>query len=613
MCGIVGFLSFNKNNNIFDIETATKLLSHRGPDNSGAYKDEWVSLGHTRLSIIDVEKGSQPIFNEDGNVVLIFNGEVYNHNELRENLLVRGHIFRSRCDSEVIIHAYEEYGIEKALSLFNGMFAFSIWDKRVNKLFLARDRIGIKPLYYSLQRGFMIFASEIKAMTTNGIIPKRLRKECLFEYVTTNGVFGKNTMFEGVSEMEPAHYLSVDTSGKISIKRYWDMVSLVGTSSIMDDEEEILSCLDEKFKESVDYRLISDVPIGILLSGGIDSSLVSYYVAKSTHANAKKVKFFNAKNVTSEIDESPYAEMQVEFLNKKFGRKIDFESALLDSTRFLEYFSYLTYIYDEPLQFHSSGFIYDMCRHAGEEGMKVLLIGDGSDELFFGYERFERTLCDLEMGSFDGFSENDMIYFGGGINNLSIAQRLTGIDKRRVKEIESYKWLEFHNDLELKMRMMFHSIRFRLQSVLMRMDRMSMACGVEVRVPFLDHNIIEFANRIDSGIKYKDNIPKYIIKRLSKDKVHDQIIERKKLGSPSDIAYWINTSEAQELINDLTSSTSSISKSELNYSVVKEIINLHYSGKKKYSTLIWMLLSLEIWNKAVLKEGMNVLKASVNG
>jgi len=613
MCGIAGFLSFDKNNSIFDITAATQALSHRGPDDMGIYKDEWISLGHRRLSIIDLEKGSQPIFNEEGSVVLIANGEIYNHDELRNNLLAKGHKFRSRCDSEVIVHAYEEYGIEKALSLFNGMFAFAIWDKRLNKLFLARDRAGIKPLYYSLKNGFMVFASEIKAITVNGIIPKRLRKGCLFEYFTTNGVFGRNTVFADVAEMKPAHYLVADASGRISIKRYWDMVSLFRASSIIDDEEEILSGLDEKLEKSVNYRLISDVPIGVLLSGGIDSSLVSYYVVRSAHANAEKVKFFNAKNLTSEIDESPYARMQVEFLNKRLGREIDFESAILDSTRFLEYFSYLAYIYDEPLQFHSSGFIYDMCRHAKEDGMKVLLIGDGSDELFFGYERFQRALRDFDSGGLKGFSENDIIYFGGGINNLSIAQRLTGMDKGCVEDLESFKWLRSHKDLDVKTRMMFHSITFRLQSVLMRMDRMSMACGVEVRVPFLDHNVIEFANRIDHGIKYKDKTPKYIIKRLSKDKVHDRIIGRKKLGSPSDIAYWIDTSQARGLINDLTGSASSISRSELDYTAVKEIIESHYSGKKRYSALIWMLFSLEMWNRSVFKEDMNALKAGLNG
>lgn len=602
MCGIVGFLSFDKNTSPFDIETAVQTLSHRGPDGKGVYKDDWISLGHARLSIIDLKTGDQPIFNETKNLILIVNGEIYNHSELRKDLISKGHVFRSKSDSEVIIHAYEEFGIEKALSLFNGMFAFAIWDKRLKRLILARDRIGIKPLYYSLQKNFIVFGSEIKSLTANGIVDKRLRDGCLFEYFTAHGIFGSKTMFADILELKASHYFVIDNSGKSKEVQYWNMISLLGDSAKLGDESKIINRVDNELKKSVDYRLISDVPIGVLLSGGIDSSLISAYVVNSNQINAKTTKFFNAGNINSDIDESSYAKMQIGFLEEKKGHKIDFKSMVLGNAAFLDSLPYLSYIYDEPMIFQSSGFIYKMCSSARKEGIKVLLVGEGSDELFLGYDRFWRTLNYIESKRYPRYSEEEIIFFGGGLDNVNLVERLTGKSRDCVKDIESFKWLEKYKDIDLKMEMALYFITFRLLSVLMRMDRMGMAAGTEIRVPFLDHHIVQFVNRIESDIKFKAKKPKYIVRKLSRGRVHNKIIAREKMGSPSDVEHWLNRREAEVAFNQLIDSHDSISKSELDYSVVKEIINSHYHGKKKYATLIWMLFSLEMWNRMRLEK-----------
>jgi len=613
MCGIAGFLSFNRDTSQFDIDAAVQALSHRGPDDRGVYGDEWVSMGYRRLSIIDLETGHQPIFNEDSKIVLIANCEIYNYKELRRDLVSRGHTFKSKSDSEVIIHAYEEYGIDKALELLNGMFAFAIWDKRIKKLFLARDRLGIKPVYYSLKKDFITFASEIKSLFVNGMVSKRLRSGCLFEYFTNQGIFGSKTIFADVTELQPGHFMAVDDKGTQKIKRYWDIVSICGSSGTIDEERAILDGMDRELKRSVDYRLISDVPVGVLLSGGIDSSLIADYVAGSKHANAKSAKFFNARNVNPEIDESKYAGLQAEFIQNGRAKRIDFESLTLKSNRFLEYFPFLTYIYDEPLQFQSSGYIYDMCSQSRREGIKVLLVGEGSDELFFGYDRFWRTLSHIAEGRYEGYSEDEIVYYGGGIDNASLLGRLTGMTRASIEEIESFSWLRSHGDLDLRTRIMLYSIIFRLQSVLMRMDRMSMATGTEVRVPFLDHKVVEFAITINNDVKGKDAIPKYLVKRLASGRVHEEIIKRKKMGSPSDVAYWLEGSQAEHMLRDLTSSSGSISKSELDHSAVEEIVNAFYKGDKRYSVLIWMLLAIEMWNSVMKSEKPAGVKEEIYG
>ena len=597
MCGIAGFLYFNKGIKRFDVKEAVKRLSHRGPDDEGFYDDARVSLGHKRLSIIDLETGHQPIKSEDGSVVLVFNGEIYNHGELRKELAALGHGFRTRSDSEVIIHAYEEYGIDKTLSLLNGMFAFAVWDKVRGHLILARDRMGIKPIYFAIKKDYAVFASEIKSMFTGNAVSRRLRKDSLFEYFTAHGSFAKDTMFAEVSELEPSHYILIESKGGSRTVRYWDITSVLEDGPRQRDESGVANEMDERLGRAVDHRLMSDVPLGVLLSGGIDSSLISFYVATSGHYNAKSAKFFNARNLNREIDESEYAGLQVDFLKEKFGRNVDLESSVLESENFLGSFPYLSYIYDEPVQFQSSGYIYDMCSRAAGDRIKVLLVGEGSDELFFGYDRFWRTLTDLRSGKHRGFSDSEIIYFGGGIGNAGLVERLTGVGRERLRETEPFRWLERHRRMDLEDRITLYSIVFRLQSVLMRMDRMSMAAGVEVRVPFLDHTFVRFALNIDNGLKGRGGIPKYLVKRLAEGKVHGDIIKRKKMGSPSDIAFWLDSADSEAVMRNLTDSPGSISRTELDYPTVKRIVDSHYQGKNNYAVLIWMLFSIEMWHR----------------
>jgi len=491
MCGITGFLSFNNTAGRFDSGEAIRRMKHRGPDGDGCYSNDRIVLGHTRLSIIDLERGDQPLFNENRDIVLITNGEIYNYGGLRSELRSRGHIFATRSDAEVIIHLYEEGGIDSTLSALNGMFAFALWDKKQDMLYIARGRLGIKPVYYAFREDGLLFGSEIKSITAFGDVGRYLRKDSLFEYFTRHGLSGSRTLFADIERLQPAHYLACGASGNITFRRYWEATSLFYGAPMVEDEDEILDRLDKELKRSVDYRVISDVPIGCMLSGGIDSSLLLAYLAGSDRPNARQARVFNAKNVGADIDESPYAQREVAFLERLFGCPIAFTSFVLDNASFLRYFPYLSYIYDEPIQFEASGFLYDICRHARSSGVKVLIAGEGSDELFFGYDRYVRTLRHIESAVYSDYSESELIYYGGGIDNVSLVERLTMTPRDAVAGLPVFRWLERHKDIEIKSRMMLYDITFRLESLLMRMDRMGMAAGVEVRVPFLDHSLVQ--------------------------------------------------------------------------------------------------------------------------
>ena len=601
MCGIIGLLSYKKEAENINMKGPVEKLSHRGPDDNGQYSTRDVFMGHRRLSIIDLKTGRQPMINEDESVVLIFNGEIYNYKELRDDLIAKGRSFKTKSDSEVVLRAYEEYGIDKAISFFNGMFAFAIWDKRRTSFIIARDRLGIKPLYFTKNSRFLAVASEPKSLFLLEGAEKEINSEVLFEYFTSHEVSGERTFFKSVRKAEPGYFYVFTPDGKEKKTRYWELDEVFTRALNIESEKEALRLIDRGLEKSVDYRLTADVPVGVLLSGGIDSSLISYYVSRSTHKNAGAVKLYNAGNANKEIDESPYARTQADFLKDVLGHVPELESFVIGNTALLDMFSYLTYIYDEPIQFQSSGFIYDICARSKANGTKVLLVGEGSDELFLGYERFWRTLSNIGRKKYPAYSDEELIYYGGGIDNAELVKRLTKSSPDALNGTAAFRWLVKKRNLRLRERIMLYSIAWRLQSVLMRMDRMSMASGVEVRVPFLDHRFIESVIGIDMEVKAPGREPKHLIKVLAQGKVSPDIIERKKLGSPSDIAYWLKQEAARKALSSLTEAEDSLSKNHLDHNTVKEIISAHFGGARRYDVLIWMLFSLEMWNR-VLKE-----------
>ncbi len=388
MCGICGIVALNPDRapSETEVQAMANVLRHRGPDDSGFFVEPPAAFGFRRLSIIDLAGGHQPMSNEDGSLQIVFNGEIYNHAELRRGLEARGHRYLTRSDTETILHLYEEEA-EGCVSQLRGMFAFAIWNRRQRKLFCARDRLGIKPFYYAVSEGRLIFASEIKALLELPDVPRRINRRGLAEFFAMGFLSGRETLFEGIYKLLPGHWLSCE-NGEIRTRRYWRLrFSPVPRTSSLEE------CLDEfqhLFKESVRLRLMSDVPLGAFLSGGLDSSAVVAVMSELT--GRQRIKTFSVGYAESKYDESSYASQ----VAQHFGT--DHHEVVLGRGEFFELLPKLIWHEDEPIVWPSSVSLYCVSRLAANH-VKVILTGEGSDELLAGYARYWATLWNLRLGN----------------------------------------------------------------------------------------------------------------------------------------------------------------------------------------------------------------------
>lgn len=604
MCGIVGIYDRSNKIDKEELKVATNVLEHRGPDGFDYYFDNNIAFGHRRLSIIDLsEKAKQPMSNESGEIWIVYNGEIYNFMDLRKELESLGHEFRSRSDTEVIIHAYEEWG-EWCVQRFNGMFAFAIWDGKNKKLFLARDRTGVKPLYYFLDGERFIFASEIKAILKFNV-PRELNYNVLYDYFNYFILVGEETLFKNIKSLPPAHYFVLQNN-KITARKYWDF----DYATEQRTESEWIKLLNQGIAESIKKRMIADVPIGAFISGGIDSSAIVALMQKFTD----KVRTF----CVGSGDET-------ELTNARFiaqALSTEHNEILITPDDFAKNLQRMVWHYDMPISFASSIPLYFVSRLSKGKAT-VVLTGEGADELFAGYNRYNLILRASKLNKIakvlpkgirtsslsmldnyltdPRYKKNIEMLVQGfnfdyatGINILVGKERdllLQNIPKEKkwnekVIKLYNEKSTDFLN------RILFIDFKTYLVELLMKQDKMSMAASIESRVPFLDYRIVEMAARIPSGLKLNRNVGKYILKKSLEKILPKKVIYQKKIGFSVPINKWFRN-ELNGFLRDKLLDDSKLLNKFFDISRVKKMIELQKN--KNYSLQLWAILNFKIW------------------
>ena len=527
---------------------------------------------------------------DGGRFTIVYNGELYNFNSIRQRLQRAGQVFRTQSDTEVILNGFSAQA-QQSLSQLNGIFAFAIWDAVRSSLFLARDHLGIKPLYYAKTDDFFVFGSEIKAIFASDLVAKRVNEKAMFDYLCRQAPPYLDTMFEGVYELEPGTWMEVLASGEIKSGKYFhledDWRQFEGLPST---ETDVTQLVEERIELSVQRQLISDVPVGIALSGGMDSAIVYSYMSKEY---PETLHAFTYANTASEINEFGKAADVIEHL----GGRASHHVTRVDVSDSLRYFKEASRLLDSPVAYQSSIPVLLISRHASRHGIKVLMSGQGGDELFLGYERYLRWIDQglLDEESSVTWAEN--LYFGSGIGNVEQVERVTGVSKKYIETSPIYQWAFENQDLPPLKRMAIFDQKFRLMYLLKRDDRMGMGGSVEIRVPFLDRELVSLVNALDDGWKLNGRNQKYLLKRIGRHILPASVINSRKLGSPVDFLYWIDTPEFSEKLEELITDEQSLSRRFLDRVSVTDLLSEH-KETHKYSYLIRCLFSLENWYRA---------------
>ena len=625
MCGIFGIASRSENLRDFPIREYTDTLSHRGPDGSGYYSDAHIALGHRRLSIIDLSGGAQPIFNEDGSRCIIFNGEIYNYQELREDLIGKGHTFTTRSDTETILHAYEQWG-ETCVEYLRGMFAFAIWDSKEQRLFIARDRLGIKPLFYAEHKGRFYFASEMKAILCDAEFPRSIDEVALTAYFRFAYVPAPLTIYANIKKLLPGHALTWE-KGSIRIRKYWDLSFEPDRSK---KEDYFIEGFLELFEEAIRIRLMSEVPLGAFLSGGIDSSAV---VAVMSRINKDPVKTFCmgfGGNTGGYLDERQYARMvaaRYSTQHREYEVRPDPEGIVEKIVR----------SFDEPFADDSTIPSYFVCKIA-RENVTVALSGLGGDEAFAGYERYlgfglrriynwfpvpvrenflkplveslpERTDGHYTVNHLKRFvragslspAESYLGYIAKlGTKHLNAffndEQKFNGyLDESQELILSHFRSHQVVGDMNSLDRAFYCDIKTYLpEDILAVTDRMSMHHALEVRVPFIDHKLLEFCATIPPEIKMRWYRKKYLLKKATTPMLPQEVIRHRKQGFVGPMAQWLKN-DLRQYIDDNVSEKQLERHSLFNPFTVKKLVDEHMAGREIHDTLIWSILVFQKW------------------
>jgi asparagine synthase (glutamine-hydrolysing) len=624
MCGIAGIISKNQFSDQL-LRNMTDSLIHRGPDDSGyeIIKSEnfFTGLGQRRLSIIDLSaQGHQPMTNEDYSVWITFNGEIYNYLDLRDDLIKKGHIFRSKTDTEVIIHGYEEYGTA-FFNKMNGMFAFALWDKYTETLILCRDRYGKKPLYYAQLENSIIFSSELKALCIHPDFNKNVSLRSVSLFFQYEYVPAPNTIYEKANKLPAGHYLEFSPKG-ISINKWWD-VNLHENSLWLDcSEQEVIRVLNEKLTKAVERRLVSDVPLGVFLSGGIDSSIITALMADLVEAS--KIKTFSIGFNEESFDESDYASV----VAKRFGT--DHHTKILQANDMISILPEITSLLDEPYADASIIPTYLLSKFTREH-VTVALGGDGGDELFAGYDPFLADFWANIYTKLPAFINDSLVQ--PLVNKMPVSDNNMSLDfkaKRFLKYVyhdpvyRNQLWLgafnkEEQNSLFLneinknigsfnplsvlkipeydnsQLALAHHYQKYYLtDDILFKIDRAGMMVSLEARTPFLDVEVAEFANSLPTSFKLRNLSRKYILKKAFKNKLPHNILYRKKKGFGIPLTKWIKEDLKTEIAHYL--SPDFLNKQGLfNSNYLQMIFNAHLSGKADNRKQIWSLFMFQKW------------------
>lgn len=627
MCGITGILRISPEANGFEsdlIDRMTDSLAHRGPSDRGVWSDDLISLGSRRLSVIDLSPaGRMPMSNEDGTIQIVYNGELYNFRELKERfeLVERGHVFRSRTDTEVLIHLYEELGIEMVRYL-NGMYGLAIWDSRSQQLYLIRDHAGIKPLFYQSDGRYFRFGSEIKAILADGRVPRRPSLQALHDYLSFDYVPGPNTAFAGIYELPPGHWMSVDREGKIEIRRFWDL-SWEPDQTI--GEKAACSRALELMDQSVRRQLIADVPIGVMLSGGLDSSTI---VALMHRHVSEPIRTYSVGFEDKSFNELPYARI-VAGKFRTIQREVVVTPALVRELLPV----YLSYI-DEPYADGSAIPTYCVCQLAKDE-VVVVLSGEGGDEIFAGYDTYSAYKASEMFKAVPAWLRRSLI--APIVNSLPVSDKKLSLEfklKRfiggqdlspelahlwwRIVLTESRK-LELYTDEVLEHFVPQASDRFFIEEfkraraqddlarimqidasvflpddLMIKNDRMSMAHSLEARVPLTDTELIRYLATVPAEIKLPGLRKKNIMRGAMAGILPPKILDKKKVGLEMPYSRWFKN-ELRDLIDKYLGPKQIYERRMLRPEAVKALVDEHLRGRRDHGRALWGLINYMVW------------------
>jgi asparagine synthase (glutamine-hydrolysing) len=619
MCGICGKVYFSKQRRVERniIEKMNESIFHRGPDEGSIHIDENFGFGHRRLSIIDLNTGKQPISNEDEKIWIIFNGEIYNFQDLRNDLRKKGHIFKTKSDTEVILHLYEEMGVQ-CLSKLRGMFAFAIFDKRNNSLFIARDRVGIKPLYYSITPESLVFASELKALLFEPKLDKSVNNSAIIKFLSYTYTPGPDTVFKKIHKLQPGHYITL-TGDNLVIKQYWDIDKSYAQNN--ENEKNLKERLENLLKDTIKLHMISDVPVGFLLSGGIDSTTTLSLYADNQTAD---IKTFTIGFESNEFnDERVFARKAAQ----QYG--VDHYETTFNDKEFFDFLPKYIWHMEEPIFEPPAVSLYYVSKMARDH-VKVLISGEGGDEAFAGYqtyrnlvwlERIKSILGPLNSQSIKLFSFLTFPKFKKYISLMKFDfpdyyfSRSTNPNHPFIKIQNEIFSSNIKNDIEVKLKAQpFYNYaqKLALQSKLKQMlyidtktwlpdrlltkaDKITMANSLELRVPFLDHKVLEFAAKLPDNQKLKGIKTKYILKQIAAKRISKEIINRKKEGFPTPYNLWLK--QQKDTVLDILYDPKTVNRGYFNYNSLEKFIIRPWLKNNDNSEEMFNLLTLELWHR----------------
>ena len=641
MCGIAGLVAADRlhADEPARAERMRDVLTHRGPDGAGTHVDDWAVLAHRRLSIVDLAGGHQPLSNEDGTVWITYNGEIYNHVEVRQTLERAGHRYRTRSDTETIVHAYEEWG-DACVHRFRGMFAFGIWDAPRRRLLLVRDRLGIKPLYWTLIRGDasrgprLLFASEIKSLLESGLVSAKARTSLLPEVLATRYTSGPDTLFEGIYKLLPGHQL-VYEDGRIAIRQYWDVPHDGADPHLArQPDAAVLEQFRVLLDESVRLRLMADVPLGAFLSGGIDSSVITALMAKAT---SRPVQTFSVA-----FEDRAYSELEYA---RDVARAVgaDSHEIVITDRDFFGALPRLVWFEDEPIAHPSSVPLHFVSRLAREH-VKVVLTGEGSDELLAGYGKYPRALINWHAGrvyerlvpaaarrmlaaavvprlparleryasrSFLSLPRDPAAMFLDSFAGIPMRVQQTLLARTLVDGAQPYAaslaYFDNASHAPLLDRMLYTDMKTYLVELLMKQDQMSMSASIESRVPFLDHVLVEFASRLPQRFKLSGLTTKRILRDSATGLVPASILRRRKMGFPVPFSGWA-AGAWNGVVRDVLLDRRSRQRGLIEGPALEQLLADHQAGRRRGGDALWALLNLELWYRTFIdRDGVQTL------
>jgi asparagine synthase (glutamine-hydrolysing) len=625
MCGIAGIVAGTR---LYadERERITRMrdvIAHRGPDDAGLFVDDQAALGHRRLSIVDLAAGHQPLANETDQIWIVFNGEIYNHASVRLELEAAGHKYKTRSDTETIVHAYEEWG-DACVDHLRGMFAFAIWDAPRRRLLLARDRLGVKPLYWAMAEGRLLFGSEIKSILESGLIRASANETALPELLGTRYLSGAETLFKGIHRLLPGHTL-VFEDGKVSTREYWDIpAGRVSEELARLSDRDIVARFRELLEESVRIRLMADVPLGMFLSGGLDSSAIAAMMARMIDRPLQTFSVAFKDRAFSELD---YARQVATAI------KADAHEIVIDDEDFFGALPQLIWHEDEPMAHPSSVPLYFVSALAREH-VKVVLTGEGSDELLAGYGKYPRALVNWRAAAAYGVVPAPLRAWIAGSLVPRLPSRLgryaqrsflamprtpeamffdnfAAIGLRRQGSLlspafaarataeaaygPSRAYFDAPNGESTTLdRLLYTDLKTYLVELLMKQDQMSMAASIESRVPFLDHRLVEFAAGLPERMKLRGFKTKWILREAVREILPSEILTRKKMGFPVPFANWMKGTWGN-VARDVLLDPRSRQRGIIDVAAVERLIAAHASGEADGGDALWSLLNLELW------------------